>query len=134
MTLFDERERAFESLFAHDEELRFLALAKRNRLFGSWAAEQIGLRGAEYQSYVGSFVDCAVLPKCEEALITRVSGDLIANGVETSEARIRAAMTQAASRAAREVRAPMVISHEGSEVLREVTHRGGAYGTRGMAS
>jgi hypothetical protein len=104
MTLFDERERAFENLYAHDEELRFLALARRNRLFAEWAAEQIGFRGKEYEAYVRSFVNCAVLPECEEGLIVRFREDFVANGVETSDERIRVAMMQAAARAAREVR------------------------------
>jgi hypothetical protein len=91
MTLFDERERAFENLYAHNEELRFLALARRNRLFAEWAAEQIGFRGKEYEAYVRSFVNCAVLPECEEGLIVRVREDFVANGVETSDERIRAA-------------------------------------------
>ncbi len=104
MTLFDERERAFENLYAHDEELRFLALARRNRLFGQWAAEQIGLRGKEYDSYVRSFVDCSVLPRCEEALIGRVRQDFTATGVETPEDRVRVAMAQATAQAAREIR------------------------------
>jgi hypothetical protein len=103
MTLFDERERAFENLYAHDEELRFLALARRNRLFAQWAAEQIGLRGQELDRYVRSFVDCSVLPRCEEALLARVRGDFIATGVETPEDRIRVAMTQAAAQATRTV-------------------------------
>jgi hypothetical protein len=47
MTLFDERERAFENLFAHEEGLRFRALARRNHLFARWAAEQIGLCSSE---------------------------------------------------------------------------------------
>lgn len=104
MTLFDERERAFENLYAHDEELRFLALARRNRLFAQWSAEQIGFRGEEYERYLRSFVDYAVLPQGEEPLIRRVREDFVANGVETTEDRIRVAMMQAAARAAREVR------------------------------
>ncbi len=47
MTMFDERERAFENFFAHEEDLRFFALARRNQLFARWAAEQLGLRGAD---------------------------------------------------------------------------------------
>ncbi len=43
MTTFDERERAFEAKFAHDEELRFLVIARRDRLFANWAAERLGL-------------------------------------------------------------------------------------------
>ena len=50
MTMFEDRERAFENLFAHEEELRFLALARRNQLFARWAAEQMGLRGHNYRT------------------------------------------------------------------------------------
>ena len=43
MTTFDEREKGFESKFAHDQELEFKAVARRNKLFGLWAAERMGL-------------------------------------------------------------------------------------------
>jgi hypothetical protein len=104
MTLFDERERAFENLYAHDEELRFLAIARRNRLFAEWAAEQIGFRGKEYAAYLHSFVDCAALPNCEGALIARVREDFLASGVDASDERIRVALVQAGARAGRELR------------------------------
>src|SRR3712207_4961902 len=104
MTLFDDRERAFENLFAHEEELRFLALARRNQLFARWAAEQLGLCGRQYQSYIRSFAESAVQPNCERALIDRVRGDFIAEGVETSEDRIQAAFSAAAGAAARQIR------------------------------
>ena len=45
MTTFDERERAFERKFAHDEEMRFRAIARRNKLFGTWACDRMGLTG-----------------------------------------------------------------------------------------
>src|SRR5580693_8303810 len=51
MTTFDKREEAFEQQFAHDEELRFKATARRNKLLGLWAAEKLGLAGAEADSY-----------------------------------------------------------------------------------
>ena len=83
MTLFDERERAFENLFAHEEELRFLAVARRNELFARWAAEQIGLRGTEYRDYVRSFVETAVQPQSDRDLMDRVRADLLAYGHRT---------------------------------------------------
>jgi hypothetical protein len=104
MTLFDERERAFESLFAHEEELRFLAVARRNELFARWAAEQIGLRGTEYRDYVRSFVETAVQPQSDRDLMDRVRADLLAYGVETSDERIASALSSAAADAARQVR------------------------------
>jgi hypothetical protein len=104
MTLFDERERAFENLYAHDQELGFLTIARRNRLFAEWAAEQIGFRGKEYEAYLQSFVDCAVLPECDGALIRRVREDFFASGVEASDERVRVALMQAGARAGRELR------------------------------
>ena len=47
MTTFDKREEGFEKQFAHDEELRFKATARRNRMLGIWAAEKLGLSGAQ---------------------------------------------------------------------------------------
>ena len=56
MTTFDKREEGFEQQFAHDEELRFKATARRNKLIGLWAAEKLGLTGAEAESYAKSIV------------------------------------------------------------------------------
>ena len=104
MTLFDERERAFENLFAHEEEVRFLASARRNQLFARWAAEQLDLRRSERHAYIRSFVDGVVRPRAEEALIERVRADFIAEGVDASEQRIRTALADATVEAARQVR------------------------------
>ena len=51
MTTFEDREKGFERKFAHDEELKFRATARRNRLIGLWAAEKMGLTGDEAQAY-----------------------------------------------------------------------------------
>ncbi|GEO19129.1 DUF1476 domain-containing protein [Microvirga aerophila] len=104
MTMFDERERAFENLFVHEEELRFLALARRNQLFARWAAEQMGLRGPQLNEYVRSFTTSAVRSEPEHALVDRVRADFIAEGVDTPERSIEAALSVAAAAAARQVR------------------------------
>ena len=51
MTTFDKREEGFEKQFAHDEELRFKANARRNKLLGLWAAELMGLKGEAASNY-----------------------------------------------------------------------------------
>ena len=56
MTQFNDRERAFESKFAHDEEMKFRVLARRNRLLGEWAARKMGLSEAEGESYAKDVV------------------------------------------------------------------------------
>jgi hypothetical protein len=104
MTTFDERERAFENLFAHEEELRFLALSRRNQLFARWAAEQLGLRPSDYHAFVRSFAESAVRRESERALIERVRADFAAEGVDTDEERIQAAFAAAAGAAARQIR------------------------------
>jgi hypothetical protein len=104
MTMFDERERAFENLFAHEEELRFRALARRNHLFARWAAEQLGLRGSQYHAYVHSFVHGIVRQEPTEALIGRVRADLLSSDGDSSEERVRAAFSRATVEAARWVR------------------------------
>ena len=104
MTLFDERERAFENLFAHEEELRFLALVRRNQLFARWAAEQLRLRGSEYHAYVRSFAESAVRSEPEATLIEHVRMDFLGSGVEASPSTIREALATAAAQAARQVR------------------------------
>ncbi|MFM6854177.1 MAG: DUF1476 domain-containing protein, partial [Sphingopyxis sp.] len=56
MTGFDDRERAFETKFARDEEMQFRVTARRNRLLGAWAAEKMGLTPEETDSYAKSVV------------------------------------------------------------------------------
>jgi hypothetical protein len=50
MSNFNDRERAFESKFAHDEDMKFRVIARRNRLLGEWAARLMGLSDAEADS------------------------------------------------------------------------------------
>ena len=56
MTTFDKREQGFEAQFVIDEELRFKATARRNRLLGDWAAAQLGLTGAAATTYARELV------------------------------------------------------------------------------
>ena len=57
MTTFDKREEAFEAKFAHDEELRFMAIARRNKLLGAWAAGLMGMKGAEAGAYAATLIE-----------------------------------------------------------------------------
>jgi hypothetical protein len=80
-TTFDERERAFESRFAQEEELRFRARARRNRLLATWAVERMRLTGDAASGYVTSFAEEAVVVD-DEALLARLQADLRVWGVE----------------------------------------------------
>ncbi|WP_407519896.1 DUF1476 domain-containing protein [Methylobacterium oryzisoli] len=102
-TMFEERERAFETLFAHEEELRFLTLVRRNRMIGTWIARRLGLTEAEAEDYTRRLVETVALPLTEEALVARLRADLDARGVEVRD--LPALVTRCAAEAAREVRA-----------------------------
>ena len=92
MTQFDDRERAFESKFAHDEEVRFRIIARRNRLLGEWAARQMGLSDAETESYAKDVVRSDFEEAGDHDVIRKVLGDLTSAGVEIDEEKVREAM------------------------------------------
>lgn len=92
MTQFDDRERAFESKFAHDEEMKFRITARRNRLLGEWAARKMGLSEAETESYAKDVVRSDFEELGDESVIRKVLGDLTSAGVDTDEEKVRAAL------------------------------------------
>jgi hypothetical protein len=105
MTTFDKREEAFEQQFAHDEELRFKATARRNKLLGQWAAEKLGLAGAEADSYAKS----VVLADFEEAgdhdVLRKIRTDFDAKGVAQSDHQIGRLMTELMEKAIADIKA-----------------------------
>ena len=76
MTQFNDRERAFESKFAHDEEMKFRMIARRNRLLGEWAARKMGLSEEETVSYAKDVVRADFEEAGDEDVIRKVLGDL----------------------------------------------------------
>ncbi len=92
MTTFQDRERAEEAKFAHDEEMLFRIHARRNRLLGAWAAERMGLSQVEAESYAKSVVQADFEEAGDEDVVRKLLGDLIAAGVDASEAEVRAAL------------------------------------------
>jgi hypothetical protein len=92
MTTFDDRERAFETKFARDEEMQFRIIARRNRLLGEWAARQMGLSEAETESYAKDVVRADFEEAGDEDVIRKVLGDLTAAGVDTDDGKIREAL------------------------------------------
>jgi hypothetical protein len=88
MTTFDDRERAFERKFAHDEEMKFRIIARRNRLLGQWAARQMGLSEAESESYAKDVVRADFEEAGDHDVVRKVLGDLTAAGVDCDESRI----------------------------------------------
>jgi hypothetical protein len=92
MTSFDNRENAFENKFAHDADLQFKIIARRNKLLGLWAAEKMGLTEEESKAYATAVVQADFEEAGDEDVIRKLIGDLTSAGIETDDAAIRAAM------------------------------------------
>jgi hypothetical protein len=105
MTTFDKREEGFEKKFAMDEELQFKAAARRNKLVGLWAAEKLGLSGAEADAYAKSVVMADFQEAGDDDIFRKIKADLAAGGVEQSEHQIRRTMDELMSRAIDEIKA-----------------------------
>jgi len=103
MTQFDDRERAFESKFAHDEEMKFRIIARRNRLLGQWAARRMGLTEAESESYAKDVVRSDFEEAGEHDVIRKVLGDLTAAGVDCEEDQVRDALRNKEIEARRQI-------------------------------
>jgi hypothetical protein len=104
MTTFDKREEGFEKQFAHDEELRFKATARRNKLLGKWAAEQLGLSGADAEAYAKDVVMADFEEAGEDDVFRKIRADFDAKGVKVSDEDIRTRMHQLLAQAVLEVR------------------------------
>ncbi|WP_418592118.1 DUF1476 domain-containing protein [Ponticoccus sp. (in: a-proteobacteria)] len=76
MTTFDDRETAFENKYAHDEEMKFRAEARRNKLLGLWAAEMLGKTGDAANAYAVEVVKSDFEEAGHEDVVRKVSGDL----------------------------------------------------------
>lgn len=94
MTTFDERENAYENKFAHDEELRFKAIARRNKLLGLWAAELMGLTADEAKDYAAAVVKADFEEAGHEDVVRKVRGDFDGRGVDQTDEQIRAKMSE----------------------------------------
>ncbi len=98
MTTFDKREEAFEEQFAHDEELRFKATARRNKMLGLWAAQKLGLTGDAAEAYAKEMV-MLEFGEGDPDVFTKVRRDFDAKGVAQSDHQIRRTMEELMAKA-----------------------------------
>ncbi len=103
MTTFDERENAYEAKFAHDEELRFKAKARRDKAFGAWAAAELGLKGIEAEDYVKEVLRADFRAPGEEGLLTKVLGDFKAKGIAADETKLRHKLVELMAQAVKDI-------------------------------
>jgi hypothetical protein len=105
MTTFDKREEGFEQEFVHDEELRFKATARRNKLLGLWAAEKLGLTGSEAEAYANAVVMADLDETSDHDMFGKIRKDFDSKGVGVSDHQIRRTMDELMARAVGQIKA-----------------------------
>jgi hypothetical protein len=105
MTTFDKREEGFEKKFALDEEQKFKAEARRNRLLGQWVAEKLGISGDAASAYAREVVAADFEEAGHGDVLRKVMGDITAKGVALTEQQIRAKMDELMTLAITQVKA-----------------------------
>ncbi len=103
MTTFNEREKSYEKKFAMDEEMRFKAESRRNRLLAHWAAGKLGLSGPALEDYVKAVRKADLASKGDEDVFLKVKKDL--EGVAVADKDLRKAMDEFLAQAVREIEA-----------------------------
>ena len=93
MTSFNDREKSFEKKFAMDEELKFKAEARRNKLLAQWVAEKLGLTGAAVEDYIKAVRKADLVEKGDDDVFRKVRKDLDDKSVGVSDGELRKAMS-----------------------------------------
>jgi hypothetical protein len=101
-TTFDKREEGFEKQFAHDEELRFKAMARRNKMLGLWAAGILGKNGADAEAYAKEVVMADFEEAGDNDVFRKVAKDLEAKGI--TEQQIRTQMAELLAQAIAQIK------------------------------
>jgi len=105
MTTFDKREDGFEKKFAHDEELQFKASARRNKLLGLWAADKLGLAGADADAYAKEVVMADFEEAGDHDVFKKIRKDLDAKNVAMPDLEIRRVMDELMAQAIAQIKA-----------------------------
>ena len=94
MTTFNEREKAFENKYQHDQELQFKVEVRRNKLLGLWVAEMLGLAGADAEAYAKEVVAADFEEPGDADLIRKIQADAQPKNLDLSEHRLRKKMDE----------------------------------------
>jgi hypothetical protein len=105
MSGFDKRREGFESKFAHDQDLKFKATARRNKLLGLWAAEKLGLTAEQADAYAKEVVKADFEEAGEEDVFRKIRKDFDAKKVDVSDHQIRREMDELMHTAVEQVQA-----------------------------
>jgi hypothetical protein len=105
MSLFNDRKDSFEKQFAHDQELRFKATARRNKLMGLWVAERLGKTGPDAEAYAKTVVAADFEEPGDADVIRKVRQDLEGAGKTVDEAELGSKMQQLLAQAVEDIKA-----------------------------
>jgi len=105
MTGFDDRQNSFENKFKHDKELEFKATARRNKLLGLWAANLLGIHGADAEAYAKTVVKADFEKPGDQDVVDKLAADFKERGVDMSEHRLRKHMTELMHTAIEQIKA-----------------------------
>ena len=105
MTTFDEREKGFEKKFAHDQDLRFKAESRRNKMLAEWAGAKLGISGAALEDYIKAVRKADLAEKGDDDVLRKMKQDFADKGVTVSDAEIRQTMTEFLAKAVAEIEA-----------------------------
>ncbi len=94
MTTFNEREKAFEDKYKHDQELQFKVEVRRNKLLGLWVAEMLGLSGADAEAYAKEVVSADFEEPGDADVVRKIQADAQAKNLDLSEHRLRKKMDE----------------------------------------
>jgi len=103
MTTFDERENAFEEKYAHEEELKFKAKARRDKLLGLWAAERLGKSGRAAEDYAARLVAAEIHKDSAGQILKTLRADFDSAGVTMTDRELRKKMDELFAAAIQEV-------------------------------
>ncbi len=105
MTTFDNREKAYENKFAMDQDLKFKAEARRNKMLAEWAGAKLGITGAALEDYIKAVRKADLLEKGDDDVLRKVKQDLADKGIAVDEAELRALMNEFLAKAVTDIEA-----------------------------
>ena len=103
MGIFDERRRGLEEKFRLEEELAFRITARRNRLFGKWAANVLGLSGNDAAAYERSVILADLETPGDDDVIGKIEKDFRAKSIVTARAQLREKLSRFAEQATAQI-------------------------------
>ncbi len=105
MTTFDDREKAYEKKFAHDQDLKFKAEARRNNMIAAWAAEKLGISAEALADYQKEVRKADLAEKGDEDVVRKLKADFAAKGVKVADDEIREKLVSLMEKAIAEIEA-----------------------------